>query len=344
MRLFLTAFVFLSMMVWAGCGNSTKDHHDHEHNEKSGHVHADHDEHDSHHNHHDHHGEDEGEHSGHDDEGEIVVTPEDMKLAEITTARVETGRISTSLDLSGEVGFNEDRVVHITPRFAGIVKEVRYGIGEYVKAGETVAMIESNESMNTYSLKAPISGRIIEKHASAGEYVSEEESLYLLADLSTVWVNLAVYPKDADKVKKGQKVKLSAVGSEISTEGIISYVTPVMDARTRKITARVVLSNSNNAWRPGTFVNAHVEAGEGEPGLVVDRNAVQILDNESVVFIQHEPGRFNVVPVKTGDKDSRKVMILSGLEEGMEYVNNGAFELKAKIVTSSFDAHAGHGH
>ena len=59
-----------------------------------------------------------------------------------------------------------------------------------------------------------------------------------------------------------------------------------MDARTRKITARVVLSNSNNAWRPGTFVNANVETGEGEPGLVVDRNAVQILDNESVVFIQ----------------------------------------------------------
>jgi cobalt-zinc-cadmium efflux system membrane fusion protein len=348
MRLFLAAFVFLSMIVWTGCGNSTKDLHDHEHNEKSGHVHADHDEHADHEDHHSdhdysgHHAEEEGEH-GHDD-GEIVVTPEDMKLSEITTARVETGRISTSLDLSGEIGFNEDRVVHITPRFAGIVKEVRYGIGEYVKSGETVALIESNESMNTYSLKAPISGRIIEKHAAAGEYVSEEESLYLLADLSTVWVNLAVYPKDADKVKKGQRTKISAVGSEISTDGIISYVTPIMDARTRKITARVVLSNSNNAWRPGTFVNANVETGEGEPGLVVDRNAVQILDNESVVFIQHEPGRFNVVPVKTGDKDSRKVMILSGLEEGMEYVNNGAFELKAKIVTSSFDAHAGHGH
>lgn len=341
MRLFLTTSVFLAMLVWAGCNSSKKDDHadhsGHAHSEESSHTgeQADHS---------DHEGEEAGEHSGHEDEGEIAVTAEDMKMAEITTAKVENGRISTSLNLSGEIGFNEDRVVHITPRFAGIVKEARYRIGEYVKAGETVALIESNESMTTYSLKAPISGRIIEKNAAAGEYVSEEKRLYLLADLSTVWVNLAVYPKDADKVKRGQNAMVSAVGSQHSTAGIIDYVTPVMDVQTRKITARIVLLNSNNIWRPGSFVNASIEAGEGEPGLVVDRDAVQVLDNESVVFVQHEPGKFKAVPVMTGDKNSRKIMILAGLEEGQEYVNNGAFELKAKVVTSSLGAHAGHGH
>ncbi|NLG18719.1 MAG: efflux RND transporter periplasmic adaptor subunit [Fibrobacter sp.] len=337
--LLVATAVFLMALIWTGCSNAEKNHHaDH-----SGHSHSEESEHADEHGHHDHDSE-EGEHSGHDDEGVITVAPEDMKMAEITTARVETGTISTSLDLSGEIGFNEDRVVHITPRFAGIVKEARYRIGEYVKANETVALIESNESMTTYSLKAPISGRIIEKHAAAGEHVSEEESLYLLADLSTVWVNLAVYPKDADRIKQGQNATITAVGSTNSITGTFSYVTPVMDAQTRKITARIVLPNVNNAWRPGTFVNAYVEAGEGEPGLVVDRNAVQILDNESVVFIQHEAGRFKAVPVKTGDKNSRKIKILAGLEEGQEYVNNGAFELKAKVVTSSLGAHAGHGH
>jgi len=117
-----------------------------------------------------------------------------------------------------------------------------------------------------------------------------------------------------------------------------------MDAQTPKITARVMLPNGNNTWRPGTFVNAHIEMGEGEPGLVVDRSAVQILDNKSVVFVQHEPGRFKPVPVTTGDKNSRNIKILAGLKEGQDYVNKGAFELKAKIVTSSLGAHAGHGH
>ncbi len=324
--------VIPAMIVWAGCGGAKEsDHADH-----SGHAHSE---------------ETDGtdKHAGHGEieseaENDISVSTEDMKMAGITVSKVETGKISVSLDLSGEIGFNEDRLVHLTPRFPGIIRESRYKIGEYVKAGETVALIESNESMTSYSLEAPISGRIIEKHAAVGEYVSEEESLYLIADLSTVWVNLAVYPKDAGLVKQDQKAMIVAVGTESNTTGIISYITPIMDAQTRKITARVVLPNGNNTWRPGTFVNAHIETGEGEPGLVVDRNAVQILDNESVVFIQHEPGKFEPVPVTTGDKDSQKVMILSGLEEGQEYVNNGAFDLKAKIVTGSLGGHAGHGH
>jgi cobalt-zinc-cadmium efflux system membrane fusion protein len=234
--------------------------------------------------------------------------------------------------------------MRVTPRFPGIVKEIRFRRGDFVKAGSVVAVIDSNESMAPYSLKAPLSGRIIERQAVPGEYVSEEESIYVLADLSTVWVNLAVYPKDADKVKPGQEIAISAVGSDASAIGSVYYVTPVIDAQTRTLTACVVLPNDDNAWRPGSFVHAHMETGEGIEGLVVNKNAVQILDNKTVVFIQHEPGSFKPVEVVTGDEDSCNVLILSGLKVGDEYVNNGAFELKAKIVTSSLGDHAGHGH
>jgi cobalt-zinc-cadmium efflux system membrane fusion protein len=213
-----------------------------------------------------------------------------------------------------------------------------------VKAGNVVAVIDSNESLAPYSLKAPLSGRIIEKQAVPGEYVSEEESIYVLADLSTVWVNLAVYPKDADKVKPGQQIFISAVGSDNSAVGSVYYVTPVIDAQTRTLTACVVLPNDDNSWRPGSFVHAHMEAGEGIEGLVVNKNAVQVLDNKTVVFIEHEPGSFKPVEVETGEADARNILIVSGLQAGDEYVNNGAFELKAQIVTSSLGDHAGHGH
>jgi len=124
-------------------------------------------------------------------------------MAGITLARAVKGRIAVSVDLSGEVGFNEDRLVHVTPRFPGIAKEAHFKIGEFVNAGEVVAVIESNESMTPYQLKASMCGRIIQKHITPGEHVSETESIYLLADLSTVWVNLAVYPKDASNIKPG---------------------------------------------------------------------------------------------------------------------------------------------
>lgn len=327
----LGTLVFLSIFLTAGCEKADPEHvHKHEnHDGETENVHGERC------------GEAPGEHA---EESEITISPEGMKMAGIALAKVAKGRIKAAIDLSGEVGFNEDRYVHITPRFPGVARDSKYRVGEYVKEGAVVAVIESNESMTTYSLKTPIAGRIIRKHITPGEYLNGQESVYEIADLSNVWVNLAVYPKDASKIKPGQKVVISAIHSDISCQGTIHYVTPVMDAETRKITARVVIPNADNSWRPGTFINARVEAGKSEEGVVVEKDAVQVLDNKSVVFIQHEPRSFKPLEVVTGESDDRRILIHSGLEIGMDYVCRGAFEIKAKAVTSSLGGHAGHGH
>lgn len=283
-------------------------------------------------------------HEGHEDEGIIEVTPEAIDMAGIALATVNRGQIGSAVNLPGEVGFDEDRLVHLTPRFGGIAREIRFRVGDYVEAGDTVAVVESNESLHTYAITALISGRIIDRHVTLGEFVSEEHSIYTIADLSKVWVNLAVYPRDADRIKPGQQVSIKAIGSENTAEGTIQYVTPVLDAATRSITARIVLSNPDNTWRPGTFVQARVTTGLGDEGLVIDNNALQVLDNEKIVFIPAGPGRYRSVGVTVGESDDRFTKILSGLEAGTKYVVSGAFELKAKIVTSSLGGHAGHGH
>jgi len=294
------------------------------------------------------------EHAGHDhagddhgDDGDALVvhlSTEAVAMAGITLAEAEHGRIARMIDLPGEVGFNEDRLVYISPRFAGIAVEAKYRIGDYVREGEVVAVIESNESLNAYSIKSPISGWVIERHVSPGEYVSEENSIYVVADLSTVWVNLAVYPKDADQIRPGLEVHISAIGSDSQTEGTIEYVSPILDPQTRSMTARVVIRNPKNAWRPGTFVTARGMTTSGDDGLLIARDAVQVLDEEHVVFVAAGSGRFTPRPVLTGNSDDRYTRVISGLRKGEEYVATGAFELKAKIVTSSLDAHAGHGH
>lgn len=283
-------------------------------------------------------------HEGHDDEPIIELTPQAMNMAGITLAKVTHGRIGNTIDLPGEVGFDEDHLVHVAPRFAGIAKEARYRVGDYVNTGEVVAVIESNESLSSYNITAPISGWILKRHITPGEFVSEEYSIYLIADLSTVWVNLAVYPKDADRIKPGLSARIRAIGSETQTVGTIDYVTPVLDVDTRSITARVVLPNPDHTWRPGTFVHAQVMTDPDEEGLVVENGAVQTLGNEHVVFVAEGPGRFLPVPVVPGNSDARYTRILSGLEEGTAYAAAGAFELKAKIVTSALGGHAGHGH
>jgi len=287
---------------------------------------------------------DDDEHDDHDEDLVVELSPEAIEMAGLALSEVSLGRIGNTIYLPGEVGFNEDRLVHIAPRFAGIAGETKCRVGDYVNANDVVAVIESNESMTPYSIKAPISGWVIERHVTPGEFVSEENSIYVIADLTTVWVNLAVYPKDADQIKTGLDCHITAIGSDAETDGVIQYVTPVLDVRTRSITARVVLPNPSNNWRPGIFVQARVSIGTGDVGLVVEKDAVQILHEEHVVFVADGPGRFRPVDVTPGESDSHHVRILAGLERGIEYVSRGAFELKAKIITSSLDSHAGHGH
>ena len=280
----------------------------------------------------------------HSDELTVELTPDAMKLAGITISVVNEGHIDRTIELPGEVGFNEDRVAHIAPRFAGIALQAKYRVGDYVNKGEVVATVESNESMNSYSIKAPISGWVIERHITSGEFVSEENSIYVIADLSTVWVNLAVYPKDADRIKKGQVAEIKAIGSKSIATGSIEYVTPIMDLRTRSVTARITLPNPDNTWRPGSFVQATIATETGNEGLVVEKSAVQYLDEKSVIFVVDGPNRFTPIEVITGDSDRSYIQLLSDLSIGTKYVSTGAFELKAKIVTSNLDAHAGHGH
>ncbi len=319
------------------CGDEPAAHDEH-HDQAADLDHDDHDD-DGHDEDVDHDG-----HEDHDGKGVIELGPAAVELGGITLATVGRGRIGRSIDLPGEVGFDEDRLVNVAPRFPGIAKEVRYRVGDYVNAGDVIAIIESNESLSTYEIKATISGWIIKRYINPGEFVSEENSIYVIADLSKVWVNLAVYPRDAEKIKPGLNVHLSAVGSAAETVWMIDYVTPVMNVETRSITARVVIPNTGNTWRPGTFVRARVKTDPGEDGLIVEKNAVQVLDDEHIVFVTDGPGRFKPVPVAVGGSDTEHTRILAGLEQGMSYVATGAFELKAKIVTSSLSGHAGHGH
>jgi cobalt-zinc-cadmium efflux system membrane fusion protein len=342
--------LIISALVSLGTPLRAEDEHGHsepeEHAHEIGREH--HDEGDGH----DHGTEEDGhaheDHSGHGHEehgeGELELTPEAARMAGIRLARAGQGRIGTSIHVPGEVGFDEDRLVHVVPRYSGVTKEAHFRIGDRVRAGEIVAVVEGNESLSAYTIEAPISGWIIEKHVTAGEFVSEENPIYVIADLTHVWVNLAVYPKDAGKVKRGQEVTLHAIGSDQWTTGTIEYLTPVLDARTRSMTARIVLPNPDNTWRPGTFVHADIVAGRGAERLLVTKDAVQILDDEHVVFVPEGELRFAPRPVLVGESDDQFIEILGGLDEGMEYVAAGAFELKAKIVTSALGGHAGHGH
>ena len=291
--------------------------------------------------------EDEGaEHEGGQEHGEeheeaIQLSPEVMAEFGIEVAEAGPGNLATFIALPGEIAVNQDRQAHIVPRFPGIVKEVRKNLGEQVKAGEVLAVLESNESLAPYELLSLLDGTVIEKHITLGEALQDDHPAFVVADLGTVWVNLSVYQKDLQTVREGLNVIVS-VGHNVSEgEGQITYISPLVDEHTRTALARVVLPNADGRWRPGMFVTASVAVDEVPVPLVVPRTAIQTVEDKPSVFVQTDEG-FEPRHITTGRSNETHFEVIDGLAPGTRIVARGAFTLKAQMSKGAFGD--GHNH
>ena len=197
----------------------------------------------------------------------------------------------------------------------------------------------STGALNRFEIRAPLAGTVVEKHLSLGEAVKEDASIFTVSDLSSVWAEFAVAPKDLDTVRVGQRVIVSSTAFDSKAEGTISYVGALLGEQTRTARARVTLTNPNGAWRPGLFVTVAVLGEDQSVPLAIDAQAVQTIDNEPMVF-KAVPGGFVATPLKLGRADGRRVEVLSGLQPGDAYAASNTFVLKSELGKAS----AEHGH
>jgi len=271
---------------------------------------------------------DAGEHHG--DADRVEVTPEQRTALGIDVAAAGPGRIDSGIELQGEVRPNGDRLAHIVPRFPGIVRDVRRTAGDAVVSGDVLAVIESSDSLAPYELRTLIDGVVLTRHLTRGEAVDREKQAFVIADLSTVWVDLAVYQKDLGGVHVGQEVRIHAGPNGREATGTISYLTPAVDPATRTATARVVLPNPERAWLPGFFVIAHT-TGEREAPVVVPRSAIQTVEGSHAVFVEEGSG-FEARPVLLGEEGDQLVEVAKGLAAGERIAVRNTFLLKAELA------------
>lgn len=285
---------------------------------------------------------------GHEDEHGDTRTHEDLvrlsyeELEEfdIELATAGPGTVVHTVEVPGEVRPNADRLAHIVPRYAGIVTEVDVAIGDRVRKGQRLAVVEGDESLAPFDVVTLLSGTVVEKHITLGEAVGRESPAFVIADLSTVWIELTVYQRDLDRVRAGQRAFV-LVGHEVEATGTIDYVTPVVSERTRTATARVVLPNEGGRWRPGMFVTGRIVVERAEVPLAVERTALHDFEGDTVVFVRTEEG-FVPRPVEVGRTDDAHAEILGGLAPGQRYVSRGGFTLKSELGKSGFGS--GHAH
>jgi cobalt-zinc-cadmium efflux system membrane fusion protein len=360
-------------------------------------------------------------------EGQIKISAEQAKAQEITTSPVQGGTLSRHLMAPGTVTPDTDRIARVPARVVGTVSEMLKRLGDPVRKGEIVAVLDSREvadaksdyltaSVNTelqktnyerqqalwdkrisaeaaflqaratysetqlrlnlarqklsalglnadevgatakkdettpnqsslrrYELRSPITGRVVERKVDVGTTVGSQgdpADLYMVADLSTVWVELAVPTTDLGKVKEGAEVLIAARDEDAGqrAKGKIIFVSPILNAETRSARVIAALPNPEFSWRPGTFVATEIQIGQEAVKVLVPRDALQTIGGEKVAFVRTPEG-FERRDVKTGKADDTSIEIVSGLAPGDEIATANTFLLKAELGKGEAEHH-----
>jgi cobalt-zinc-cadmium efflux system membrane fusion protein len=273
---------------------------------------------------HDSHGANEGGHES------FTVFLEDAvaKVQGVQIAQAVARKLQQTSISYGQLVLGSQQVSHVRSRFEGLVGEVAVDVGDKVKAGDLLAKIESNQSLQYYDLRSPINGVVLERHANRGEFTAEQ-LLFTLADFSTLWAELKIYPVQMQDVKAGQSVSFMLNGKNVKAK--IEHIIPVLDQAYQL--ARVKVMNAEGLFLPGSLVQAEITLAEFSVKQAVKNGAVQSLEGKQGVFVK-KGQQYQFKKLLLGRRDGNYTEVLEGLAEGEEYVSVGSYLLKADIEKS----------
>ena len=253
--------------------------------------------------------------------------------AELDIASEHAGpaTIVETLTLRGQVQTDPARLSRVKPRFPGVIQRLPGAIGDVVSPGDTLATVQSNESLQTYAVRAPIGGLILTRDAQIGE-ATADRSIFTIADLSNVWIELDVFGRNLNRIQIGQSVTIETFDGYTKT-GEIDWISPLVSHASQSVKARVIVANENGVLRPGQFIRANVRLATHDVDLAVRPSALQRFREFNVVFAQF--GEFyEVRMLELGRRDGDWVEVVAGLRPGTAYVTGNSYLIKADIEKS----------
>ena len=266
-------------------------------------------------------------------EGRTTISDKVASISGLQSEKAESKEIKTLSRVRGKILPSEHRIAHVIPRFSGVVRESKKHIGDKVEKGEVIAVIESNQSLQPFEVRSQISGTVINGHVIVGEFVPENQWIYVIADLSEVWADFFVPLREQLDIKSGQNLLLTSVSGDKSAEATISYVAPYADERSQSQLVRVIIPNPNNQFLPGMFVLGDLVVSVHKAPVVVKQSAIQTFRDWQVVFAKYKD-TYEIKPVELGKTDGEWIEVIKGLSAGEEYVSENAFLIKADILKS----------
>ncbi len=195
-------------------------------------------------------------------------------------------------------------------------------------------IIRNKKPMERFPITADVNGVVTEKKVDLGDYVERGSPIYEISDLSRIWVLFDIYESDMKWVKTGSHIRYtvsSLPGEEF--EGVITFIDPMIDPRTRVATARVELKNTDNRLKPEMFVSGVVKTSASDNDeIVVPKSAVMWTGERSIVYVKSQTAskmNFQLREIVLGPSLGDSFTVVSGLEPGEEIVTHGTFTVDA---------------
>ena len=244
----------------------------------------------------------------------------------IETELAGAGVINRNVLLYGRTMPDPQGISHVSARYPGMIVSMAPSLGDSVEEGEVIAVIEANPSLQTYDIKAPLSGIVVERHANLGELASGQ-SLLTIANYDNIWVDLTVFPGDSQQVRSGMSVTIRI--DDRVAESAVRYINP-SQGESPTVIARVPLENLDSVWTPGLLVEGLVHVESANVPVAVKNDALQLFEDNQVVFVL-EGETYEPRMVTLGKSDPFLTEILSGLESGERYVVTNSYLIKADL-------------
>lgn len=200
---------------------------------------------------------------------------------------------------------------------------------------EIAQLDKTGTTSRDIAVESPASGYIIERNALPNAYVQPETKLYTLADLSTVWVYANVPQADVGRLKPGDRSQVSVdayPGRKFS--GRIDQILPEVDATTRTVRVRLVMSNPGVVLKPGMYVNVNISAPLGRQ-LVIPASGVLQSGTRQIAFIDRGQGTLEPREIETGLRLDDSVVVLKGLKPGDRIVSSANFLVDSEAQLQS---------
>ena len=275
--------------------------------------------------------------------GDLLLVINSRELADAkssymaATHHVEFTRVKLSREeslwkkqISAEQDYLEARRVFEEAQLAeGLAAQKLVALGASAASLKTLAT-DPLESLPRYEIRAPLGGTVIERGVNVGEAVAANKDAFVIADLSSVWVEAAVTASDLNSVYQGQQATVVSKDMGREANGRITYIGALVGEETRSAPTRIVIANPDGKWRPGLYVTVRLVKTSVTVPLAVRAEAIQTFRDWQVVFIRYGDW-FEARPLELGRSDGEWIEVLKGLSPGEKYAATNSFSIKAEI-------------